>query len=186
MFFTLPEGGGWIQVRDACIPFRTAESARIRQRRVVLDLSQHRAGWSVCAAEVGLIGQEMQNAQIDCGCRLRLIGRGIGASHDAGPTSSRQRHDHTSCRRLRRGQHTDQRCMRGPDHHPPHPPGRSQMRAIAGQRLRFVPVNLSGRRSFHQDWTPALGAYRTWCTSITTRSAWRAADAMKMCCISQR
>ena len=154
---------------------------------VLIYLNTARAG-PYALRRVGLIGREMQNAQIDCGCRLRLIGRGIGASHDAGPTSSRQRHDHTSAAAACGvGRDTDQRCMRGPDHHPPHPPRRSQIACARWQGSACALYREPLRPAFVPS-RPDAGAcaYRTWCTSITTRSAWRAADAMKMCCISQR
>jgi hypothetical protein len=87
--------------------------------------------------------KEESYAQVYCCCGLRLVGCNIGASDDACAASSAERYDDTSCCRLRSGQNTSKRRVRGPDYRPPDPPSRPEMCAMASGRLRFIRVNVS-------------------------------------------
>jgi hypothetical protein len=73
-----------------------------------------------------MIGQlkEENNAQIDSCGWIRLVGCNIGARYDTGAASSAGRHGNASCCRLRPGQDTSQRYVRGADYRPSDAPSR--------------------------------------------------------------
>ena len=87
------------------------------------------------------VGKEEWNDQADCCCRLRLVNRNIGSSHDAcTDLSAQEQYVDANRRRLWSGQDPGQRRMRGQNNRPSNPQGRSQVCPMAGWSLRIVPV----------------------------------------------
>jgi hypothetical protein len=125
--------------------FRQPRKSRLHPVRNLIYLKTLPDG-CVCGAgrRIFLTVKEERHAQIVDRDWLRSIGCNIRARNDACAASSTGRHGDASCCRLWSGQDTGQRRMRGADHGSPDPPGRPQVRAISGRRLRCIRVNVSG------------------------------------------
>jgi hypothetical protein len=138
----------WLVAALGALPqcyFRQARKSRLHPVRNLIYLKTLPDG-CVCGAgrRIFLTVKEERHAQIDDRDWLRSIGCNIRARNDACAASSTGRHGDASCCRLWSGQDTGQRRMRGADHGSPDPPGRPQVRAISGRRLRCIRVNVSG------------------------------------------